>query len=94
MGLVGRVNSAPLDCTQGTPALSPAQAHSAYATARSASLGQRPRWEAQRVLVVALCAGRDRPVNSMCLSGPVLLDSQTNASQVSRALSFPGNFLF
>lgn len=30
----------------------------------------------------------------LCLSGSVLLDSQTNASQVCRALSFPGNFIF
>ena len=28
MGLVGRVKSAPLDCTQGIPALSPAHARS------------------------------------------------------------------
>lgn len=67
MGLVGRVNSAPVGCTQGIPALSPAQAHSAYATVTGTSPGQRPRWEAQRVLVKALCAGRDWPVNS-CVS--------------------------
>lgn len=32
VGLVARVTSTPLDCTQGIPALIPAQAHSACTT--------------------------------------------------------------